>query len=99
MRILQQTTVNGVLMRLEDWQDDFPFFPFADTLGLYPIARRSGEGLFTPRKGKEFRLALVFESTEQALKAYYSLKDGTTTIEDYAENARPTGYTEYLRGY
>ncbi|MBU8576470.1 hypothetical protein ACQKEX_15125 [Bacillus pumilus] len=89
MKILEKgLTYDGTNLQVEDWSEDYSFHSYGDTLGVYPRAKVSLSGEFSPKEGRTFRLALDFNDNVEAVKAFHSLRDGKTKLIDYVENIR-----------
>lgn len=89
MNILEKgLTHAGDKMQIECWIEDYSFHTYGDTLGVYPRAKVSLSGEFSPKEGRTFRLDLRFNDNAEAVKAFHSLRDGKTKLIDYVENIR-----------
>lgn len=71
MKILQKAvTPDGIEIRLEDWNEDYAFYPYGSTIAAYPkkYMRRRAEANFPDHK--------------QALSTFEDLQNGNTHVLD-----------------
>ena len=92
MKVLERsTTPDGIKIQIEDWSDDYSFHRFADTVAAYPIFRD---------EKREYRASERFENASAASEAFYSLQNGTKTLDDYGFTSMSKGkripYKEYI---
>ena len=90
MKVLEQTTINGIVIQLEDWHEnnteDFPNL-YGYTIGAYPIAKNSD---YFVKNNEPFRLTISFNpyagyTDEKVLADYEKLKNGYITLEDLSD--------------
>lgn len=89
-------TPKGTPIQLENWNNQYSFKPYGSIIGTYPIAQATGEGQFSPKKGKPFRLTIEFNSHEETQEAFKNLTEGNKTIVDYKNNFYDPWVIEYL---
>lgn len=88
---------DGTKIQLEDWSKDYSFHKENDTIGAYPIAKKTNEeSEFGAKKGKEYRLELRFETGEQADNAYNELLQGASIL-DYEPFIFPPTNSKYIK--
>lgn len=87
---------DGTKVQREDWSAVYDCFAFCSTIAAYPIAKESGDGCFSPKRGETFRIAIDFECEKDAIACFQSLVNGSKQIKDYAEHCRPRDYVQYL---
>lgn len=89
MEILEKSlTYDGTNLQVEDWSEDYSFHSYGDTLGVYPKAKVSLSGAFSPREGQRFRLTLDFKDHSEAMGAFIALKEGKAKLTDYEANIK-----------
>ena len=97
MKILERTILtDGTAIQREDWSRDYGFMAEGTTVAAYHIAKESGDGCFSPKRGETFRIAIDFECEKDAIACFQSLLNGSKQIKDYAEHCRPHDYVQYL---
>lgn len=80
---LNNTEHDDVLIRLEDWNEDYSFYkPFSKVVA-YPISKKT---LRFIKENKRFRLEMDFEDEQQATNAINNLLSNEATFKDYLEN-------------
>ena len=87
---------DGTRIQIEDWHPCNDFMPICGTLAAYPIAKESGSGYFSPKRGQAFRLAFNFESEEQTRQAHAELLSGKKTLKDFRANAEKPHYLDLI---
>lgn len=84
MKILQVGTMPcGTSVQLEHWESDTHLNISVDKVAAYPKALESLSGQFAPKRGRSFRLAIDFDSKEEAAQAYEEIKAGKKQLLDY----------------
>ncbi|OEK58964.1 hypothetical protein [Staphylococcus equorum] len=73
----------NILIRLEDWNEDYSFFKPFQKVVAYPISKKT-KGFI--KEGKPFRLALNFENEQEATHALNKLISNEATFKDYLSN-------------
>lgn len=97
MKVIEKSTMpNGTEIQIEDWSQNYDFMPYAGTVAAYPIARESGDGTFSPQRGKPFRLAFDFKTTENAAVCFEQLKKGEKQLTDFADVACKPNFMDCL---
>lgn len=71
MKILNQTVLDdGTLVRLEDWNENFPFYPYGTTISAYP------------KRYLQIRAQADFQTHADAKAIYDKLVQGALKITD-----------------
>lgn len=85
MKVIRRNkTPSGTDIQQEDWSMDYDCFSPKSTIAVYPVSMKVCKEKNIVN-GEKFRLALQFDSEEQANKCYDSLSEGTSKISDYKE--------------
>ena len=93
MKVLERATMpDGTKIQIEDWSDDYSFHNFADLVAAYPIARNS-------IRKRKFRATCQFENASQASEAFYAIKSGEKTLDDFPFVALSSGNYIPFRQY
>lgn len=97
MKITNRAKINGVTKtQIEDWTGDYSFLGTGRTLAAYPVARESVGGQFGLRRGKTFRLALDFDTEQEAKAAQFALITGAAKLLDYVNHFENPSYAKAL---
>lgn len=97
MKITNRAKINGVTKtQLEDWTEDLTSNHARHKVATYPVARESVGGQFGPRRGKTFRLALDFDTEQEAKAAQFALITGATKLLDYVNYFENPSYAGAL---
>ena len=93
MKVLERATMpDGTKIQIEDWSEDYSFHSFADLVAAYPVARNSiGK--------RRFRATCQFESDLQASEAFYAIKSGEKSLDDFQFVAQSSGNYIPFRQY
>ncbi|WP_372011339.1 hypothetical protein NBRC13296_12265 [Paenibacillus chitinolyticus] len=84
MKILDKGVMpNGTHIQIEDWNENYSFLNYADTLAAYTKSKSTHIGTYAPKAGETYRFSFRFKSTEDALNAYICLLEGKTELSDY----------------
>lgn len=86
----------GTKIQMEDWSGEFNFMSYASTIGAYPTSQVNGQGQFSPKRNKTFRVDLRFENQEEAEVAFHELKNGNKALLDFQEHIRDPWKIKYL---
>lgn len=78
---LNNSEHENVLMRLEDWSENYDFYTPYSILVAYPMCKKDVSQFI--RKGNKFRLEFSFENEEKATQALNDILNGKTTFKDY----------------
>ena len=90
MKVLQKSVLtDGTNIQIEDWSEDYSFYPYGHTLAAYPIAKESIREPFSPTRNETFRYELSFKNNGEALQAYEKLTNGIKTLKDFKDNLKP----------
>lgn len=85
MKILNKAVLpNGTNIQIEEWSEDYSFYPYGATLATYPKSKVNIDGQFAPKWNKTFRCDFKFNNHEEALQAYNDLILGNKVLSDYA---------------
>lgn len=86
MKVLERGTMpNGTAIQIEEWHENYDFYPYADCIASYPKSKMSHEGAFAPKGNEKYRFSFHFPSTEDAKNAYNELLAGTKQLVDFVE--------------
>lgn len=76
----------GTKLQLEHWESLAHLDVPVDIVAAYPKAKESMPGIFAPKRGQTFRLAIGFNSNKEAEQVYGSLLNGSTKLLDHTSN-------------
>ena len=98
MKVLQTAeTHDGIVLERVDWADRYPtVYAQGETINAYPIARESGDGYFSPKRGERFLLELNCGSEQNARLVFERLKRGEIALKDCAEYASNKTYLRLI---
>lgn len=93
MKVIRRNKMpNGTDIQQEDWSMNYDCFSPKSTIAVYPVSMKACKEK-NIINGEKFRLALQFDSEEQANNCYDSLSEGTSKISDYKEFGAGYGNT------
>lgn len=97
MKVLQKGKMqDGTHIQIEEWNEDYNFMPYADTLASYPLSKTTIQRQFAPKAGEKYRIAFNFESAEETQKAFNNLLTGEKILSDYKENISDLRYKDCI---
>lgn len=95
MQILNKGTMpNGTQIRIENWNENYDFIPYASTLGAYQKSKVSHDGPFAPRGNELYRFQFDFKSEEECKEAFNSLINGDKELSDYRDKMYDKKYMD-----
>lgn len=84
MKIIKKgITSNGTHIQIEDWEEDYNFYNYADTLASYPKSKETHRGKYAPKAGVRYRFSFQFKNSAEAEKAYNDLLEGKKELKDF----------------
>jgi len=87
MKILEKGQMpDGTDIQREEWKENYDFMAYGATVAAYPISKESINMPLAPKIGERFRLAMYFESTEEAENCFQQLKNGEKSLKDFRRN-------------
>lgn len=97
MKILEKgKAAEGYDIQIENWNENYSFLRYGDTLVAYPKAKISLPWIFGAKRGETFRCEFNFSCYAEAQEAFKALATGQATLTDYAEYLRYKEYKEVL---
>ena len=97
MKILKTGTMkDGTDIQIEEWNEDYSFMPYGNTLATYPKSKVSQEGPYAPKANERYRFDFEFNSHEEAETAYNELIEGTKTLSDFKNQLRNMKYQDCI---
>lgn len=97
MKVLEKGTMpNGTAIQIEEWHENYSFYPYGSTLASYPKSKMSHEGAFSPKGNQPYRFHFNFNSKQEAKEAFENLKNGITELKDYIDYMHDPKYADCL---
>jgi len=87
---------NGTAIQIEEWNENYNFMPYANTIASYPKSKTSHQGSYSPRSNETYRFDFSFESQEEAKNAFNELAAGNKTLADFKERLLKIEYADCL---
>lgn len=82
MKILQRGQMpDGTEIQIEDWSENYSFYAYGSFLVAYP----------KNRYGEKVRASKIFDSAEEAEKAFNALKNGDKALTVFYFTAKESG--------
>lgn len=86
MKILSKCTMpDGTVIQIEEWNKDYSFMPYGNTLASYPKSKANHKGSFEPKLDKKWRCSFKFDSYSETKNAFENLKSGKSVLSDYKD--------------
>lgn len=83
MKVLEKSfTQDGVKIQIEDWSEDYSFYPYASHIAAYPKTEA----------GYSYRASYLFESSQEAVEVFEKLKLGTASLDDFSFTSKKAGF-------
>ena len=91
MKIIKKgLTLNNERIQIENWREDYPHIKTL-SIGVYPVAKNTGSGLFDPTRGETFRADIKdYLTDEDVYTLFEDLEQGRVSIEDIKSRLRST---------
>lgn len=87
MQILEKGIMpDGTVIKIEEWNQDYSFIPYGNTLASYPKSKANHKGSFAPKLDEKYRFQFSFKSNIEAKKAFNDLLLGEKSLIDYKDN-------------
>lgn len=86
MKIIGKGTMpDGTVIQIEEWNEDYSFMPYGNTLTSYPKSKANHKGSFEPKLDETYRFHFRFDSYSETQVAFDNLISGKNVLSDYKE--------------
>ena len=97
MEVLKKgITTDQTKIQIENWNDDYSFMEYGNTIGAYPIAKQTGNRQFEPERGRTFRLSYEFEDSKEAEAMFNELVTGSKTLKCIESYLKDDKYKDFI---
>ena len=97
MKVLKKDNMqDGTNIQIEDWQENYNFMPYGNTLAAYARSKASHRGNWSPNANEVYRFDFTFNSEQETRKVFNELLQGDKMLSDFKQYLRNKEYADCI---
>jgi hypothetical protein len=86
MKVIKEGKMpDGTDIQIEDWNENYDFYPYSSTIAVYTKSKWTLDGDFAPKAGELYRFQFNFNDAAETETAFDALLNGEKAFADYID--------------